>query len=66
LHQCIRPSVECVCSGRHRYHHVPEVEPKIFDALSEVKQQKLTDAGIVKIVPHYTRDFHGRIDVKTL
>ena len=45
---------------------MPEVEPKIFDALSEVKQQKLTDAGIVKIVPHYTRDFRGRIDVKTL
>jgi hypothetical protein len=40
---------------------VLEVEPKIFDALSEVKQQKLTDTGIVKIVPHYTRDFRGRV-----
>jgi hypothetical protein len=47
---------------------VPEVEPKIFDALSEVKRQKLIDAGIVKIVPHYTRDFRGphrREDVVT-
>ena len=45
--------------------HVPEVDPKIFDALSEVKRQKLVDAGVVKIVPHYTRDFRGCVDVKT-
>jgi len=45
--------------------HVPEVEPKIFDALSEAKRKKLIDDGIVKIVPHWTRDFHGRVDVKS-
>jgi hypothetical protein len=30
-----------------------------------VKRQKLIDAGIVKIVAHYSRDFRGRVDVKT-
>jgi hypothetical protein len=30
--------------------HVSEVDPKIFDALSEVKRQKLIDADIIKIV----------------
>ena len=53
-------------SGHHGYQHVPEVEVKIFDALSEVKRQKPIDAGLVKIVPHCIRDFCGRIDVKTL
>jgi hypothetical protein len=33
--------------------HVPEVEPKIFDALSATKRQKLIDEGVVKIVPHW-------------
>jgi hypothetical protein len=45
--------------------HVSEVDPKIFDALSEVKRQKLIDAGIIKIVAYYSRAFHGRVDVKT-
>jgi hypothetical protein len=31
-----------------------------------VKRQKLIDAGIIKIVGHYSRDFRGRVDVKTL
>ncbi len=44
--------------------HFPEIDEKVLDALSEVKRQKLIDAGIIKIVPHYTRDFHGRVDVK--
>jgi len=35
------------------------------DALAEVKRKKLIDAGIVKIVSYYTRDYHGRVDVKT-
>jgi hypothetical protein len=51
--------------GREFKGHVPEIEPKIFNALSEVKRQKLIDAGIVKIVPYYTRQYHGRVDVKT-
>ena len=38
---------------------MPEVDPKIFDVLSEVKRQQLIDAGIVKIVPHWSRDFYG-------
>ncbi len=44
--------------------HVPEVDPRIFDALSEVKRKKLIDAGIIKVVAHYSRDFHGRVDLK--
>lgn len=44
--------------------HVSEVDPKIFDALSETKRQKLIDDGIVKVVPHWSRDFHGRVDIK--
>lgn len=51
--------------GKEFKGHVPEVNPKIFDALSETKRKKLIDAGIVTIVPHWTRDFHGRVDVKT-
>jgi hypothetical protein len=45
--------------------HVAEVEPKVFDALPPAKREKLVDQGIIKIMPHFTRDFHGRVDVKT-
>jgi hypothetical protein len=44
--------------------HVPEVDPKIFDALTESRRGKLIDEGIIKVVPTWTRDFHGRVDVK--
>ena len=44
--------------------HKPEVDPKIFDALSEVKRQKLIDAGIIKITPVYSRHYYGRVDLK--
>jgi hypothetical protein len=44
---------------------VPEVDPDAFGALPEAKRQKLIAEGIVKIVPHWSRDFHGRVDVKT-
>ena len=45
--------------------HKPEIDVKLFDALSEMKRQKLIDAGIVKIVAHYSREFHGSCTVKT-
>jgi hypothetical protein len=44
---------------------LPEVEPAAFHALSDAKRQKLIDDGIVKLVPVWTRDFHGRVDMKT-
>jgi len=40
--------------------HVPEVDSKIFDVLSEAKRKKLIDAGVIKIAPHSTRDFRPR------
>jgi hypothetical protein len=42
--------------------HVPEVDPKIFDVLSEAKRKKLIDAGVNKIAPHWARDFRGRLE----
>jgi hypothetical protein len=33
--------------------------------LSEAKRQKLIDDGVIKVVPTWSRDFHGRVDVKT-
>jgi hypothetical protein len=44
--------------------HIPEIDPKIFDALTDARRRKLVDEGIVKVVPSWTRDFHGRVDVK--
>jgi hypothetical protein len=44
---------------------LPEVDPAAFHALSDAKRQKLIDDGIIKLVPNWTRDFHGRVDVKT-
>jgi hypothetical protein len=44
---------------------LPEVDPNAFHALSDAKRQKLVDEGIVKIVPTWSRDFHGRVDVET-
>jgi hypothetical protein len=44
---------------------VPEVDADAFQALPDARRQKLVDDGIVKIVPHWTRDFHGRVDIKT-
>ncbi len=44
---------------------LPEVDPGAFHALSDAKRQKLIDGGVIKLVPHWTRDFHGRVDVKT-
>lgn len=44
---------------------LPEIDPAAFHALSGAKRQKLIDDGVVKLVPNWTRDFHGRVDVKT-
>ena len=45
--------------------HLAEVDEKTFDNLTPARRQKLIDSGVIKIVPHWTRDFHGRVDVKT-
>lgn len=44
---------------------LPEVDPTTFHALSDAKRQKLVDDGIIKLVAVWTRDYHGRVDVKT-
>ena len=51
--------------GKEFKGHVPEVNPKIFDALSKIKRKRLIDQGIVMVVAQYGRDFYGRVDVKT-
>jgi hypothetical protein len=51
------------CKARDFKGHMPEVQVKTWDALSETKRQKIIEAGIIKIVPHYSRDFHGRCNV---
>jgi hypothetical protein len=44
---------------------IPEVNPVAFYALSDAKRQKLIDDGLITLVRTWTREFHGRVDVKT-
>lgn len=45
--------------------HFPEVDERALENLSEVKRQRLIDAGIIKIVARYAAAYHGRCTVKT-
>lgn len=44
---------------------LPEIDPAAFHALTDAKRAKLIADGVVKLVPVWTREFHGRVDVKT-
>jgi len=44
---------------------LPEIDAIAFHALTDSKRQKLVEDGVIKIVPTWSRDFHGRVDVKT-
>jgi len=52
------------CKGKEFKGHVPEVNEKVFDILTGAKRQKLIDSGVVTLVPHYTRECRGRVDLK--
>lgn len=43
---------------------LPEVDPVAFHALPDAKRQKLIDDGVIKLVPNWSRDFHGRVEIK--
>lgn len=44
---------------------LPEVDAAAFHALSAAKRAKLIEGGVVKLVAVWTREFHGRVDIKT-
>jgi hypothetical protein len=43
---------------------LPEVDPAAFAALPASRREKLIEDGIVKLVPSWSREFYGRVDIK--
>ena len=44
--------------------HFAEVQPKVWNALSDTKRRKIIEAGIIAEVPHWSREYHGSCKVK--